>query len=177
MSSTGKGGLPSQDSCMISKTQYSQKENQLRHRLYNISQKRAKETMKKEMEEDSKFQIDPNTFKSMKDTASIIEAAKKFQVDLSNQADTKMVEFIDEMRSQFSNNSNKNGIPQHILFQHTRILERQINLLEENQKTLTDMLNNSLNGGKRNSQYTMTQEIQNENRRILQDIIAPIKQR
>ena len=50
---------------MISKTQYSQKEQNLRQKLYNISQKRASETLQKERDEDSKFEINPETLKSL----------------------------------------------------------------------------------------------------------------
>jgi len=162
---------------MSSKTQYSQKEIQLRQRLYNISKKRAKETLEKEEEEDRRYEINPETFKSLKDTNSVISAAKTYQMELSKQSDHKMGQFIDEMRSQFSNNSNKQSIPQHILYQQTRMLERQVNLLEQNQKTLTDVLNNSVNQGGSGGGYAMRQELQNENRQMMQDIIAPLNQR
>lgn len=162
---------------MISKTQYSQKEQNLRQKLYNISQKRASETLQKERDEDSKYEINPETLKSLKDTNSIISAARNYQTQLSNQADHKMGQFIDEMRSQFSDATSKQSIPQHILYQQTRMLERQVALLEANQKTLTDVLNNTLSGTGKDGGYAMRQEMQSQNRQMMHDIIAPLNQR
>lgn len=176
MSQTTKGGQGSQDNCMISRTHYSQKESDLRHKLFNISKKRAQETLEKEREEDSKFQINPDSLKSLRDTNSIINAAKNYQKELSSQADSKMGQFIDEMRSQFSHHSGQQSIPQHILYQQTRMLERQVNLLEQNQKTLTDVLNNTVSGGK-DGGFMMRQEMMNQNRQMIQDIIAPLNQK
>ena len=172
-----KGGMPSQDSWMVSKTQYSQKEQQIRNKLFNISQKRAKEILEKEKEEDNKYQINPDTLKSMKDTDSIINAAKNYQVELSKHTDEKMHEFIDEMRSQFSNTTGQLSIPHHILYQQTRMLERQVNLLEANQKTLMDVLNNNLNATGKDGSFAIRQEINNQNRSMMMDIIAPLNQR
>ncbi|CAI2381350.1 unnamed protein product [Moneuplotes crassus] len=165
-----------QDSCIISKTQHTSKEEELRNRLYNISQKRQKELRAKEKEEDNKFEISADNFKNMRDTQSIFKAAKNYQTQLSNQTDMKMGKFIDEMRSEFSSTSNKQGIPQHILYQHTRMLERQVNLLENSQKALTEVLNNNMNGSNSNG-YSLKQEIQQENRMMMLDIIAPLNQR
>lgn len=162
---------------MVSKTQYSQKELQLRKKLYNISQKRAQEILEKEKEEDSKFEINPDALKSLKDSNSIINAAKNFQMELSSHADEKMGMFIDEMRSQFSNASGKQSIPQHILYQQTRMLERQVNLLEANQKTLTDVLNNTMNATGKDGGFAMRQEINGQNRAMMMEIIAPLNQR
>ena len=177
MSKTMKGGLGPQDSWMVSKTQYSQKEQQIRQRLFNISQKRAKEILEKEKEEDNKFQINPDTLKSMKDADSIINAAKNYQVNLSKHTDEKMQEFLDEMRTQFSRASDQSSIPHHILYQHTRMLERQVNLLEANQKTLLDVLNNNMNATGKDGSFAMRQEISNQNRSMMMDIIAPLNQR
>lgn len=177
MSQTQKGTLPNQDSCMISKTQYSNNEMKLRQKLYNISLKRAQETIQKEREEDSKFEIDPDTFKRMSDNNLIIKEARNYQAQLATHADEKMSQFIDDMRTEFSNASGKYSIPQHILYQQTRMLERQVALLDKNQNVLTEVLSKTMGQGNNNSQFAMKQEMENYNRSMMQDIIAPLNQR
>jgi len=162
---------------MISKTQYSQKEEKLRQRLFNISQKRAQETLAKEKEEESKFEINLESLKSLRDNNTIIKEARNYQKELASQADEKMSKFIDDMRTEFSNASGKQSIPQHILYQQTRMLERQVNLLEASQKTLIDMFNNTMNHAGKDGSFAVKQEIQNYNRSMVQDIIAPLNQR
>ena len=174
---SSKNTLPPQDNCMISKTQYSNNEQKLRAKLYNISQKRAKEALEKEREEDSKFEINPDTFQRLTDNNSIINEARSYQAKLASHADEKMSQFIDDMRTEFSNTSGKYSIPQHILYQQTRMQQQQVQLLEKNQNALVEVLNRTLNNTGNNSEFALKQEMNNYNRSMMQDIIAPLNQR
>lgn len=53
--------------------------------------------------------------------------------------------FLDDMRTQFVQSSGNNVIPQSLLFQQTRLMEKQVQVLEQNQKSMTDVINNVLN--------------------------------
>jgi hypothetical protein len=55
--------------------------------------------------------------------------------------------FLDEMRNQFTQGGGGNVIPQSLLFQQTRLMEKQVQVLESNQKSMTEVINNVLNQG------------------------------
>ena len=55
--------------------------------------------------------------------------------------------FLDEMRNQFVSSAGSQVIPQSLLFQQTRLMEKQVQVLEANQKSMTEVVNNVLNQG------------------------------
>ena len=89
-----------------------------------------------------------------------------------------MDHFIDEMRTQFQATSTGNAIPQSLLFQQTRLMEKQVQVLESNQKSMNDVINNVLNANATGpgSQANMRQQIFHENRTMLLQMMAPMAQ-
>jgi hypothetical protein len=54
---------------------------------------------------------------------------------------------LDEMRNQFTQGKGVNVIPQSLLFQQTRLMEKQVQVLESNQNSMTEVINKVLNQG------------------------------
>ncbi len=67
----------------------------------------------------------------------------KTQVQLAS--DQKIDTFLDEMRTQFLQTGAANAVPQSLLYQQTRLMEKQVQVLEQNQRSMTGVINNVLN--------------------------------
>jgi hypothetical protein len=69
------------------------------------------------------------------------------------------------------------AVPQQLLYQNTRVLEKQVGLLEDNQKNITDIMNKTLNDNSlARNQANLRNEIYNDNRKMLTDVVAPLNQ-
>lgn len=71
-----------------------------------------------------------------------------------------------------------NAIPQSLLFQQTRLMEKQVEVLEQNQKSMSEVINNVLNQGATGpgSAANLRQQIFHENRTMMLQMMAPLTQ-
>ena len=58
-----------------------------------------------------------------------------------------METFIDEMRLNYLTSQNANQVPQSLMYRQTQMMDRQIEVLENNQKQIGDIINNLMNQG------------------------------
>ncbi|TNV86295.1 hypothetical protein FGO68_gene5988 [Halteria grandinella] len=86
--------------------------------------------------------------------------------------------FLDEMRNQFLSANSGNAIPQSILFQQTRLMEKQVQVLEQNQKSMTEVLSNVFNQNATgpSTAQNVRQQIFHENRTMMLQMMAPMNQ-
>lgn len=77
--------------------------------------------------------------------ASPAKVQQSYTAQVQGQADHKMDTFLDEMRTQFLQTGAAQTVPQSLLFQQTRLMEKQVQVLEQNQRSMTDVINNVLN--------------------------------
>ena len=89
-----------------------------------------------------------------------------------------MSTFIDEMRQNFIQTQNANQVPQSLMYRQTQMMDRQIDVLEKNQKQIGDIINNLMNQGATGpeSSGNIKQNVFNENRRMMLEMMAPINQ-
>jgi hypothetical protein len=62
------------------------------------------------------------------------------------------------------------------MYQQTRMMEKQVELLEKSQSALGEVINNVMNQGATgfNSASSLKQQVFNENRRMLLEMMAPL---
>lgn len=86
--------------------------------------------------------------------------------------------FLDEMRQQFIQTSSAQAVPQSLLYQQTRMMEKQVNIQENSIKAIGELVNNVMNQGSTgvNSANNLKQQVFNENRRMLLEMMAPLSQ-
>lgn len=53
---------------------------------------------------------------------------------MAKNQEQKMETFIDEMRQNFLQTQNSNQVPQSLMYKQTQMMERQLDVLENNQK-------------------------------------------
>ena len=89
-----------------------------------------------------------------------------------------MTTFIDEMRQNFLTQQNANQIPQSLMYRQTQMMDRQIEVLENNQKQIGELINNMMNRGATGleSQVNLKQNTMNDNRRMFLEMMAPVNQ-
>ena len=89
-----------------------------------------------------------------------------------------MSTFIDEMRQQFVQQQNANTIPQSLILRQTQMMDRQVNVLEENQRQIGEIIANLMNrgGSGTESSANIKQNVFNENRRMMLEMLQPINQ-
>ena len=88
-----------------------------------------------------------------------------------------MSTFIDEMRQNFLQQQNANTIPQSLILRQTQMMDRQVEVLENNQKQIGEIINNLMNRGGTgiDSSANLKQNVFNENRRMMLEMLAPIQ--
>ena len=88
-----------------------------------------------------------------------------------------MSTFIDEMRQNFLQQQNANTIPQSLILRQTQMMDRQVEVLEKNQKQIGEIINNLMNRGGTgiDSSANLKQNVFNENRRMMLEMLAPIQ--
>ena len=95
------------DSCIISKEQLSQKEANLKSRLYGTA-----------------IHTTAPTIAQRTVRASPQKAVEHHKASLQAVTDKKMDTFLDDMRTQFVQSAGSNAIPQSLLYQQTRLMEK-----------------------------------------------------
>ena len=110
--------------------------------------------------------------------ASPQKVVKGHQTQVKAATDQKMDTFLDEMRNQFHQSSAGQVIPQSLLFQQTRLMEKQVQVLEQNQKSMNEVINNVLNQNATGpgSSANLRQQIFHENRTMMLQMLAPMGQ-
>ena len=95
-----------------------------------------------------------------------------------NSTDVKMNSFLDEMRQQFMQTQNVNVIPQSLMYRQTQLMESQVQMLEQNQKQMGEVINNVMNQAStgHESGASLKQNIFNENRRMMLEMMVPLNQ-
>jgi len=109
---------------------------------------------------------------------SPLKVVEHHKTQLQAVTDQKMDTFLDEMRQQFLQTQNAQTIPQSLMYQQTRMLEKQVELLEKSQNAMSEVVNNVMNQGASgvNSANSLKQQVFNENRRMLLEMMAPLSQ-
>ena len=97
---------------------------------------------------------------------------------ISETTDQKMNSFLDEMRQQFMQTQNVNVIPQSLMYRQTQLMEQQVKMLENNQGQMGEVINNIMNQNAtgHESGATIKQNIFNENRRMMLEMMVPLNQ-
>jgi hypothetical protein len=58
-----------------------------------------------------------------------------------------MSTFIEEMRQNYLNQTSANQVPQSLMYRQTQMMEKQIGVLEQNQRQIGEIINNLMNHG------------------------------
>lgn len=100
------------------------------------------------------------------------------QSNLQNATDEKMNTFLEEMRQQFLQTQNVNVIPQSLMYRQTQLMESQVQLLEKNQGQIGEVINNIMNQNSTGHENgaSLKQNIFNENRRMMLEMMVPLNQ-
>ena len=88
----------------------------------------------------------------------------------------KMGTFIDEMRQNFISQQSANQVPQSLIMRQTQMMDRQIDVLENNQKQIGEIINNMMNKGASGAESSsnIKQNVFNENRRMMLEMMHPV---
>ena len=108
----------------------------------------------------------------------VTHTLKHHQTQLQAVTDEKMNTFLDEMRQQFLQTQNVNVIPQSLMYRQTQLMESQVQMLEQNQKQIGEVINNIMNQNRtgHDSGAAVKQNIFNENRRMMLEMMVPLNQ-
>ena len=135
-----------QDPCIISRETASMKEKDIKRRLFGTAayatpaQDNLPKTYGHTMGEDKARRTAIATKESTKmfnpagqPTAGSNMQQREIKKMAKNQ-EQKMETFIDEMRQNFLQSQNANQVPQSLMYRQTQMMERQLDVLESNQK-------------------------------------------
>ena len=152
------------DHCIITKYDLSEREKQIKKNFFSKdNHTKSVPATKKEINQTQKSYIDQENISEELVNKMVNENLKS--VNLQTQA------FRGGMQNQ-----NQGSIPLNLIYSQNRVLERNVDLLGETQRSLHDLLIYNIKTNQNNEAAKLKDEVFRENKKLFQDFLAPVLQ-